>query len=516
MRKVDTPMKVLVRSLVRWSWLLVVSIIIGFVMGSVVKVLLPATYQATSYVQLSSQARTSQAQIIQPIAVYATDVTSDSVLNPVISQYKQIDRTNFITKELVVTYDAPSQTVQIQVTLPGAKLSANVANQLARLLIMQQNAAIQAQYTKALQLLNARIADEQKQINQLSQQYDSTPPTNTNVLTQLDNQIQQERTLQNNDITTQQSLTTEQALYGSPLSLVRAATPPSKPSSIIGLIPLTPVMVIVFLLLGIVLIAVLEQNAGRINDAYGLQEKLTVPVLGTLRWTTPVPLQALAGAQTPYAEDCRMMLADVLFQAEAEHVHIIALAGTRSGAGTSTIASEMALLLSQSQRQVLLIDANMHQPGIHALMNLPNDAGLAQMLEEARTVRVNSLGIANHSGVDLADRMVLDNFICPTPFPGLYFLPAGRPRTSPSDLVNMPEMGQFLKWASRPVDFIIIDCPSLDHSEAHVLGALSDQMMIVIDATKDRLKFVATIKNDLTSAGVKLSGFIVNKLGRWI
>ncbi len=516
MRKVDTPMKVLVRSLVRWFWLLILSIVIGFIVGSVVKVLVPATYQSVAYVQLSTQARTSQAQIIQPIAVYATDVTSDAVLNPVLSRYPQIDRTNFIAKQLVVTYDAPSQTVQIQVTVPGAKISAAMANQLAQLLVAQQNAAIQAQYTKALQLLNARIADEQKQINLLSQQYDNTPPTSTNVLTQLDNQIQQERTLQNNDIATQQALTTEQALYGSPLSIVRSATVATKPSSIIGLIPITSVMVVVFLVLGIVVVAIIEQSAGRINEAYGLQEKLAVPVLGTLRWTTPVALQALSAAQTPYAEDCRMMLADVLFQAETEHIHTIALTGTRSGAGTSTIAAELALLLSQSQRQVLLIDANMYQPSIHTLVSVPNEAGLAKMLEEARTVRVNSLGIANHSSVDLADRMMLDNFICPTPFPGLYFLPAGKPRTSPSDLVNMPEMGQFLKWASHPVDFIIIDCPSLEHSEAHVLGALSDQTMIVIDATKDRLKFVANSKNDLMNAGVKLSGVIVNKLGRWI
>lgn len=516
MRRVDTPMKVLVRSLIRWSWLLIVCLIVGVGVGKLLTVLLPPTYQSTAYVLLNAQTRASQVQIIQPVAVYATDVTSDAVLNPVLAKHKQIQRANFIAKQLVVTSDGASQTVQIQVTIPGAKLSAEVANELAQSLVTVENASIKAQYNEELQLLTTRIANEQKQIDQLSQQYDNTPTTSTNVLTQLDNQIQQERTLQNNDVTTQQELQTEQALYGSPLIVARSATIAPKPSSITGLIPLTPVMAILFFIIGLVTMAFLEQGAGHINEPHSVQQKLAVPVLGTLRWTHPMALQQLCESHSSYAEDCRMMMADVLFQAETEKAHILAITGTRSKAGTSTAAAELAVLLAQSRRPVLLIDANMHEPSIHEWMNIPNDAGLALLLEEARTVRSHSLGISNHGLVELADRMPLDNFIKPTPFPGLYVLPAGHPKSSPSDLLSMSEMGQFLKWASKPVDFIIIDCPALDRSEAHVLSTLSDQVIIVVDATKDRLKPILNLKNELTTTGIKLAGLVLNKLGRWI
>ncbi len=88
---------------------------------------------------------------------------------------------------------------------------------------------------------------------------------------------------------------------------------------------------------------------------------------------------------------------------------------------------------------------------------------------------------------------------------------------NPSSLLSMPEMDQLLQWASSHDDyFIVIDCPTLIHAEAHILGSLSDQTFLVVDATKDRLRQVANAKEEMLNTGMKLSGLIVNKLGRWI
>ncbi len=139
------------------------------------------------------------------------------------------------------------------------------------------------------------------------------------------------------------------------------------------------------------------------------------------------------------------------------------------------------------------------------------------MLEEARKVKMNTpSGPGFSSSVDIIDKLPVDNFIKPTGLPGLYLLPAGKTRLNPADLLSMPEMGQFLKWASQPVDFIIIDCPPLNHGDAHVLGSLSDQTLVVVDATKDRMKQVLNTKEDLANTGIKVCGLIVNKLGRWV
>lgn len=512
MRKVDTSMKILVRSLVRWSWLLIICVVVGFILGKVLAGALPPTYQSTAVVQLNAETRSSQSQIIQPISAYSTNITSDSVLVPVLQKYPQIDRQTFTTKELVVTTDTPSQSVQIQVTLPDRKIAADVANKLAQLMVTQQNAYITAQYTKQLQLSNQRIANDEKAINDLNQRYASTPSTNTALLQQLTDQINQERTIENNDISNQRQLQTEQSLYGTPLSIIQSAQPATKVSSILGAIPFTPLMIALLLLVGVVTIGFIEQGLGRVTDAHALQKKVGTPVLGAIRWIRPVP-RDLRNLNIPYAEDCRMMMADVLFHAEEAKAHIICLIGMRPEAGTSSLAAHLAILLAQSKRRVLLIDANLYQPHIHELAAIPNEAGLALMLEKVREqTKVPILGMKGH----ITNHINVEQFIRPTSIGNLFILPAGQSKMNPGDLLSMPEMGEILKWVTNSVDFVIVDCPALSHSVAHVLGSLGDQTLLVVDAAKDRVKQVVNIKHELANTGVKLSGLLVNKQGRWI
>jgi Mrp family chromosome partitioning ATPase len=562
--------KIFVRALVRWCWVLILCVLIGWLGGKKLATLFPPQYQATAIMQLNAQSRASA--IVQPIGAYASLVTSDSVLGATLKNYPDLDRQTLITKQLIITYDTKGQTISIQVSLPYAREAASVANGLAHLLVAQQNAYIQQQYANELKLVDGRIADDQKNINTLNQQIiqlSTNPQTNAAAIQQDQNEVNQNQNLLNQDINQKQTLTTEQALDSNPLLVVQEAIPPSKPSSIIGLIPFTPTFLGLTLILGMIVIFLLERQADRINGVYELQKKLALPVLGSLRWISAgpnsKPLRALIDSREPYAEDCRIMMADVLFHAEEAQAHILAITGSKAQSGSSTIAWILAALLAQSKRRVLLIDANMHEPTQSKRLEISNNAGLASMLEEARKIKVNTVtasgeeavemhqqttiprmetqgiagarnqissiiinrqrinsvrrasnGASDQKIVDLAAKYSFGKDIVPTRIQDLYVLPAGRPTMNPNNLLSMPEMDYFLRWSSKRVDFIVIDCPALIHAEAHVLGALSDQTFLVVDATKDRQKQVLNAKEKLISTGVKLSGIIVNKLGRWV
>jgi Mrp family chromosome partitioning ATPase/capsular polysaccharide biosynthesis protein len=567
MRKVDTSMKAIVRALLHWFWLLLLCLVAGFFIGKGLTILIPPTYQSTSVVQLNAPTHSSQVQIIQPVSAYSTLVTSDSILNPVLALNPAVDRVNFVAKQLVVTPDVPSQSILIQVTLTSAKAAANIANGLAKLLVSQQNTYIESQYNQELQIVSKRIAGDQGTIDHLNQQYAATPSTNAAALQQLANQIDQQRTLQNSDISTQQELMTEKALYGSPLLVVQSATVVTKPSSLTGSIPFTPVMMAVAFILGLVVISFLEQHAGRITEAYELQHQVSIPALGSLRWTRPmIPLRQLIDSKKEYAEDCRVMMADVLFHSEEAGARVLAVTGTRDHAGSSTVAAELAALLAQGKRRVLLIDANLHDPSQHTILGISNQAGLAKMLEQARSMNVSKTplidsrpfgvlqGLVARTGVkqgtggtrllspisifqqpdvipehpqgangasvrkvvEFTESFPFDRYIVATPIQNMYVMPAGKTQINPSLLLSMPVMDLFLKWASQQGDYVVIDCPALIHAESHVLGSLSDQTYLVVDATRDRSKQVVKVKEELLSTGVKLSGLIVNKLGRWV
>ena len=566
-------MKIFVSALARWSLVLILCLLIGWLGGKKLATLFPPQYQATALIQLNAQSR--QSSIIQPVAAYATLVTSDSVLGATLKNYPGLDRQTMSTKQLIVNNDPKAQTISIQVTLPYAKEAASVANDLAHLLVTQQNAYIQQQYTNELNLVNGRIADDQKNIATLNQQIIQLSPNpaaaaaNQAIITQDQNQVTQNQNLLNTDINSRQSLTTQQALDSNPLSVVQVAIPPSKPSSILGSIPFSSTFLGIMLILGMIVIFLLERQADRINGVYELQKALALPVLGSLRWISPgpnsKPLRALVDSREPYAEDCRIMMADILFHAEEAQAHILAITGSKAQSGSSTIAWILAALLAQSKRRVLLIDANLHEPTQSKRLEVSNNAGLASMLEEARHMKVNAVTVSGQEPVDMyqqtsiprletqgimgarkqnssliinpqrlnsvkraavsaSDQKIVDlaakysfgKYIVPTRIQDLYVLPAGRPTMNPNNLLSMPEMDYFLRWSSKRVDFIVIDCPALIYAEAHVLGALSDQTFLVVDATKDRQKQVLNAKEKLLNTGVKLSGIIVNKLGRWL
>src|ERR1700730_5487 len=100
-------MKILVRALIRWSWLLLLCLLGGYFGGKELSALLPPTYQVTAVVQLKASGRASQ--IIQPVAAYAALVTSDPVLNPVLLGHRDLDHQNFTSKQLVVTPNTQTQ-----------------------------------------------------------------------------------------------------------------------------------------------------------------------------------------------------------------------------------------------------------------------------------------------------------------------------------------------------------------------------------------------------------------------
>src|SRR5436309_1650904 len=63
-------MRVVVRSLVRWAWILVVCLVVGWLGGQQLVNVLPPTYQATAVVHLDTQARASSAgtPVVQSVA----------------------------------------------------------------------------------------------------------------------------------------------------------------------------------------------------------------------------------------------------------------------------------------------------------------------------------------------------------------------------------------------------------------------------------------------------------------
>src|SRR5437899_610799 len=218
-------MKKIVRFLAHWSWLLILCLIIGVVGGRVLGTALPPTYQATTIVQLNAEAHTTT--IIQSVDAYVAQVTSDSLLNPLLQKYPHLDRQTFLSRELLVTANHLQQNILIQVTLPDPKTAARVANTLAESFVGQQNTNIKKKYDNQVQVLTTEISREQNTIAGLNQkivqlaQNSTYDPTNTLVIQQLSAQVSQQNNLLTQYTSARQNLIDQEALYSNPLSITQ-------------------------------------------------------------------------------------------------------------------------------------------------------------------------------------------------------------------------------------------------------------------------------------------------------
>ena len=128
--------------------------------------------------------------------------------------------------------------------------------------------------------------------------------------------------------------------------------------------------------------------------------------------------------------------------------------------GKTTVAANLAMVMAQTERRVLLVDADLRNPSLHRLFAVENRNGLSeQLLTETYTPTIE----------------VGDD--------GLSMITAGVQPLNPSELLESKRMQRFLAFAREHYDIVIIDSPPiLAVSDALVLSPYVDGILVVLRA----------------------------------
>ena len=162
--------------------------------------------------------------------------------------------------------------------------------------------------------------------------------------------------------------------------------------------------------------------------------------------------------------------------------------------GRSTIAANYAAVAALVHRPVLLIDADLRNPSLHEMFDLPRAPGLVDALRDG----VEPWHVA-HTFPSLG---------------GLQVLTAGSLLSSPGDVAASPAMGELLARAYDEYEAVVLDSPAtLSAADASGLASHpgTDVVMVVNHAGKRRHVVSALRKLVLTEANVL--GLVVNREG---
>ena len=174
-------------------------------------------------------------------------------------------------------------------------------------------------------------------------------------------------------------------------------------------------------------------------------------------------------------------------------------------AGSATLVN-LALLLAEDGKRVLLVDANLRRPVVHKRFGLPQAPGLADALvqganwrEQVRTttdLMMGPLGIERVMGTP-----ELDFF---------HVLPAGTVSSNPSKLLHSAKLGELINEMREHYEYVLLDAPPmLPVADSIVLSSKVDGVVLLCQEGKTTRGALQRTKMLLDRARATLLGVIL-------
>ena len=196
--------------------------------------------------------------------------------------------------------------------------------------------------------------------------------------------------------------------------------------------------------------------------------------------------------KNPGAEAYRVIRTGIQFAQAGKELQTIALTSCTPNEGKSTTIANLAVVLTQAGKSVLLIDCDMRNPTVHKNFNLSNKLGLSSCI---------SMGTA------------LSDAVQKTSIEGLYALTGGVIPPNPSELLGSEKMKNLLQRAKEQYDYVLIDTPPvMPVTDALIVSRFVDGMILVIASAEVKVEMARDVKNQLVHAGANILGVVLNKV----
>jgi capsular exopolysaccharide synthesis family protein len=192
------------------------------------------------------------------------------------------------------------------------------------------------------------------------------------------------------------------------------------------------------------------------------------------------------------AESYRSIRTALLLSSADKPVKSIAVTSALPGEGKTVSVANLAITLAQSGKTVLVVDADLRRPRQHRLFKVKNTFGLTTYL---------------------TDSVPIKNVVKSTDIANLFLVNAGPIPPNPAELLGSDKMTRFIKMMGEECDFMIFDLPPmLEISDALVLGAKVDGVVLVVWGDKTSREALKKAREKLDMLKVRTLGVIINNV----
>lgn len=189
-------------------------------------------------------------------------------------------------------------------------------------------------------------------------------------------------------------------------------------------------------------------------------------------------------------EALRALRTNIYFSMNDAKNNLLMLTGPAPGSGKSFIAANLASVMAQSGKKILLIDGDMRKGYLNEFFNADPEQGLSEILE---------------------GKLSPGQAVQETLIPNLSFISHGTLPDNPSELLLDGRLNTLLGRARQRYDYVIIDTPPvLSVTDANIIGQQAGITLMVARYGKTSAHELDLSVNRLQQSNVEVHGTILN------
>jgi capsular exopolysaccharide synthesis family protein len=202
-------------------------------------------------------------------------------------------------------------------------------------------------------------------------------------------------------------------------------------------------------------------------------------------------LFALGQSRSVVAEAYRTLRTNLQYSSLDRPLHSLVVTSAVATEGKTTTAANLAVVIAQAGKRVVLVDGDLRRPSAHRLFGLSNGTGLTTALIE--------------------EPAALNGYLQETGVENLRLLSAGPIPPHPQELLGSQRMADLIHKLEQVADIVVLDTPpTLIVADANVLAARADGVLMVVNTGRTRRAAVQQAAESLRQVGANLLGGVLN------
>lgn len=204
-------------------------------------------------------------------------------------------------------------------------------------------------------------------------------------------------------------------------------------------------------------------------------------------------LITLSNPRSPLSEAYRTLRTNLEFSSLDKPIRSMVVTSAAPEEGKSTTLANLAVVLAQAGKKVIVVDCDLRRPSLHKIFNAQSTAGFTDMMRDDTLLKKPPL-----EETDVANLKLLVSGMIPP---------------NPAELLASKRMDEVIAALLKIGDIVLFDAPPvIAVTDAAVLASKVDVVLLVVSAGRTKRDHAKKAKALLDKVNARLIGTVLNNV----